>query len=88
MNGGAECPRLSEIEACNSQACPIDCVVGDWSEWSACSNPCNTGPARVDECSKFKSDQTVRKISIFVLVFLVWKSNPYFFSPVSSLRVQ
>merc|ERR1719487_2345958 len=42
-NGGADCPPLVEMESCNQQACPIDCVMGDWSEWSACSKDCGGG---------------------------------------------
>merc|ERR550537_909768 len=42
-NGGAECPPMVEREACNLQPCPIDCVVGEWSEYSACSKDCGGG---------------------------------------------
>merc|ERR1719420_367338 len=42
-NGGAECPPMLEKEPCNLQPCPIDCVVGEWSEWSACSKDCGGG---------------------------------------------
>merc|ERR550514_1014471 len=42
-NGGAECPPLIEVEPCNLQPCPIDCVVGEWSEYSACSKDCGGG---------------------------------------------
>merc|ERR1719194_369831 len=42
-NGGADCPPLVEMESCNAQACPIDCVMGDWSGWSACSKDCGGG---------------------------------------------
>jgi len=42
-SGGAECPPLVEKEACNTQECPIDCVMGDWSEYSACSKDCGGG---------------------------------------------
>jgi len=41
--GGGECPPMLEKEACNPQACPIDCVVGIWSEWSECSKDCGGG---------------------------------------------
>jgi hypothetical protein len=41
--GGAECPALTETQACNTQACPADCKVGDWSAWGECSKPCGTG---------------------------------------------
>jgi hypothetical protein len=42
-NGGADCPPLVEMESCNQQACPIDCIMGDWSGWSACSKDCGGG---------------------------------------------
>merc|ERR1719253_935717 len=41
--GGAVCPPLVEKEACNAHPCPIDCVMGDWSGWSACSKDCGGG---------------------------------------------
>lgn len=42
-NGGQSCPPLREETQCNTQACPIDCVIGDWSDWSACNKPCGGG---------------------------------------------
>ncbi len=44
-NGGAECPALSEEQACNTQPCiiPIDCVVSAWSDWDTCSAICGGG---------------------------------------------
>ena len=36
-------PAPMETEACNRVPCPIDCVVGDWREWSQCSAPCGDG---------------------------------------------
>ena len=39
--GTVSCATETETEACNTQPCPIDCVVGEWSEWSACSSVCN-----------------------------------------------
>jgi hypothetical protein len=41
--GGAECPPMLEKEACNPQACPIDCVTAEWSPWSACTKDCGSG---------------------------------------------
>jgi hypothetical protein len=42
---GIPCPTdLSRTQACNTQACPIDCVVSDWGAWSDCSGgTCGTG---------------------------------------------
>merc|ERR1719333_1248268 len=42
-NGGAECPIMIEKEPCNMQPCPIDCVVGEWSEYGMCSKDCGGG---------------------------------------------
>jgi len=41
--GGAVCPPLEMTRKCNEDDCPIDCVVGDWSEWGDCSADCNAG---------------------------------------------
>ena len=42
-NGGMPCPVLEETQPCNTQPCPVDCVVSGWSEWSACSVACGGG---------------------------------------------
>merc|ERR1719375_1115317 len=42
-NGGAECPPMIEKSSCNLQPCPIDCVVGEWSDYGMCSAPCGGG---------------------------------------------
>jgi len=42
-DGGAQCPPLTEMEACATHPCPIDGICGDWSGWSACSKDCGGG---------------------------------------------
>jgi len=42
-NFGMQCLPLEEEEACNEHACPIDCVLSEWEEWSACSAQCGGG---------------------------------------------
>jgi hypothetical protein len=42
-NGGAECPPMIEVEPCNLQPCPIDCVVDEWSEYGLCTKDCGGG---------------------------------------------
>jgi len=52
--GGAQCPPLQMRVACNTQHCPIDCVMDDWSGWSGCSKDCGGGimtRSRVEERS-------------------------------------
>jgi hypothetical protein len=34
------CPPLINTESCNTEACPAECNVTEWSSWSSCSN-CN-----------------------------------------------
>lgn len=36
MHGGAACPALQETQACNTQPCPTDCVLSEWSPWGGC----------------------------------------------------
>jgi hypothetical protein len=43
---GYGCPDPSDTimtQSCNTQACPIDCVVGNWHNVTDCSSPCGTG---------------------------------------------
>ena len=42
-NGGADCPPLTETQTCNTQACPVDCLVSPWSSWGTCSAACGGG---------------------------------------------
>jgi len=41
--GGKECDPLTETRNCNTQPCPVDCVLSDWSPWSDCDKPCGVG---------------------------------------------
>lgn len=34
---GTACPTLNAVASCNTHHCPIDCKLGDWSGWGACS---------------------------------------------------
>jgi len=40
---GIPCPPLTDTESCNTQNCPIDCQVGDWTPWGTCSAVCGGG---------------------------------------------
>ena len=42
-HGGAACPSLTETQQCNDQACPVDCVVSDWGDWTTCTKSCGGG---------------------------------------------
>jgi hemicentin len=44
--GGAECVGMNQEEvSCQTQECPIDCKVDDWTEWLDCSVTCG-GPGK------------------------------------------
>lgn len=34
--GGRACPPLKETATCNTQNCPTNCKVSDWSNWTSC----------------------------------------------------
>jgi len=41
--GGTECGATSEEQACNTDSCAVNCVVGEWAAWGACSASCGGG---------------------------------------------
>lgn len=46
QNEGDACRHLVDMRACNSRACDRDCMLGDWTKWSTCSQACNEGNQR------------------------------------------
>ncbi|CEM40094.1 unnamed protein product [Vitrella brassicaformis CCMP3155] len=42
-NGGAGCGPLTKTAKCNTDPCPIDCVLGNFSDWTDCSATCGGG---------------------------------------------
>ena len=42
-NGGAPCPSLVEIEPCNSDPCPVDCMVSAFGDYTQCTKTCGSG---------------------------------------------
>jgi hypothetical protein len=43
---GADCPPLRLKTSCNDFECPVNCKLGDWEGWSACSKTCDGGLKR------------------------------------------
>ena len=43
LYGGVSCPALHEVQACNTQFCPVDCILSSWTHFSLCSATCGTG---------------------------------------------
>jgi hypothetical protein len=42
-SGDFLCPGLEEDRACNTELCPIDCVMSAWSAYTTCSATCDWG---------------------------------------------
>lgn len=43
-DGGMSCPSmLATTTTCNMQPCPTDCAIGEWGNWTNCSNLCDGG---------------------------------------------
>ena len=42
-HGGRPCPAQIMHKNCNVHECPVDCTVGDYSNWSRCSRTCGGG---------------------------------------------
>lgn len=43
-DGGHVCYGTEDEEqVCTSSPCPVDCVMGDWSQWTSCSVTCGQG---------------------------------------------
>jgi hypothetical protein len=41
--GGRKCPTRASSSSCNTQNCPVDCVVAAWNKWQKCSEKCGGG---------------------------------------------
>eukprot|EP00808_Paulinella_micropora_P030337 g9871.t1 len=42
-SNGQACPGLTQVKGCNDEPCPVDCVVGSFTLFSACSQACGGG---------------------------------------------
>ena len=43
FGSGTPCPSTTDTASCNTLYCPVDCAVGSWQEWGACTVSCGTG---------------------------------------------
>jgi hypothetical protein len=43
LHGGEECPGLTQFVECNTQDCPIDCKMSDWTAHTECTLSCGGG---------------------------------------------
>jgi len=41
--GGTACPATTGTIDCNTNCCPVSCVVGEWVSWGSCSSSCGGG---------------------------------------------
>jgi hypothetical protein len=46
LRNGTQCPSLVETRACNQGACPVDCLLSNWTAWTQCSTSCGMGVQR------------------------------------------
>lgn len=42
-HNGKSCPALTQVISCNTDVCPVDCIVGPFKLASDCSKTCGTG---------------------------------------------
>merc|ERR1719329_597105 len=40
---GQLCPQLNRTQECNKHACPVDCKMSPYTDWTECSRECGGG---------------------------------------------